>query len=192
MAGDRSAGMAGDRSAGMARGQSAVVVMGEILGSYGVRGSLKVRPFTESPEALLAYPAWWVKPARGEKWTEYARTAGRLHSGMLVVELAGVVTREAALGMKGFEVGVARAALPAAAEGEIYWDDLVGLAVMNRSGILLGEVQGVVRHGGHPLLRVAPAEDAPRPERLIPYVPAIVLRVDVPGGRIDVDWEADY
>ena len=38
----------------MARTQSAVVVMGEIVGSYGVRGSLKVRPFTESPDALLA------------------------------------------------------------------------------------------------------------------------------------------
>jgi 16S rRNA processing protein RimM len=176
----------------MARAQSAVVVMGEIVGSYGVRGSLKVRPFTESPDALLAYPAWWVKPARGGTWTEYARTDGRLHSGMLVVALAGVGTREAALGMKGFEVGVARAALPAAADGEIYWDDLVGLAVMNRSGILLGEVQGVVRHGGHPLLRVGRPADARGPERLIPYVPAIVLRVDVPGGRIDVDWEADY
>jgi ribosomal 30S subunit maturation factor RimM len=42
------------------------------------------------------------------------------------------------------------------------------------------------------LLRVGCPADAPGPERLIPYVPAIVERVDVPGGRIDVDWEADY
>ncbi len=182
--------MAGDRSAGTAR--AAIVVMGEIVGPYGVRGSLKVRPFTESPEGLLAYPAWWVKPARGGTWTEYARTEGRLHSGTLTVALAGVATREAALAMKGFEVGVARSALPAPAEGEIYWDDLAGLAVMNRSGVSLGQVLGVVRHGGHPLLRVGRPPEAPGPERLIPYVPAIVDRVDVAGGRIDVDWEADY
>jgi ribosomal 30S subunit maturation factor RimM len=42
--------MAGDRT-------SAIVVMGEIVDSYGVRGWLKVRPFTESPDALLAYTA---------------------------------------------------------------------------------------------------------------------------------------
>jgi ribosomal 30S subunit maturation factor RimM len=41
-------------------------------------------------------------------------------------------------------------------------------------------------------LRVALPKDAPGPERLIPYVPAIVEGVDVAGGRIDVDWEADY
>jgi 16S rRNA processing protein RimM len=157
-----------------------------------VRGSVKVRPFTESPETLLAYGAWWVKAPRGGTWTEYAQSEGRLHSGTLVATLAGVTTREAAQKMKGFEVGVARAALPPVADGEIYWDDLAGRAGMNRSGILLGNVQGVVRHGGHPLLRVGRPPDAPGPERLIPYVPAIVERVDVAGGRIDVDWEADY
>lgn len=172
--------------------RAAIVVMGEIVGPYGVRGSLKIRPFTESPDALLKYAAWWVKPARGGTWTEYARTEGRRHSDTLIVALAGVATREAALEMKGFEVGVARAALPAVAEGEIYWDDLAGLAVMNRSGVLLGEVLGVVRHGGHPLLRVGRPAETPGPERLIPYVPAIVDGVDVAGGRIDVDWEADY
>jgi 16S rRNA processing protein RimM len=176
----------------MAPMQSALVVMGEVVGPYGVRGSVKVRPFTESPDTLLAYGVWWLKPARGGTWTEYAQTEGRLHSGTLVVTLAGVASREVALKMKGFEVGVARSALPPVADGEIYWDDLTGLHVVNRSGVLLGEVQGVVRHGGHPLLRVARPPDSPGPERLIPYVPAIVERVDVAGGRIDVDWEADY
>ena len=29
-------------------------------------------------------------------------------------------------------------------------------------------------------------------ERLIPFVPAFVLGVDLEAHRIDVDWEADY
>ena len=68
--------------------------------------------------------------------------------------------------MKGFEVGVPRAALPAAAEGEFYWDDLTGLAVLNRSGVVLGEVRGITQHGAHPLLRVARPAATPGPERL--------------------------
>jgi 16S rRNA processing protein RimM len=93
-----------------------------------------------------------------------------------------------ALALKGFEVGVPRSALPSV-QGEIYWEDLKGLAVVNRSGVPLGEVVGVVEHGAHPVLRVALEAG---PERLIPYVPAIIDRVDVDTRRIEVDWEADY
>ena len=97
-----------------------------------------------------------------------------MHSGSLVVALRRVETREAALAMKGFEVGVPRTALPAAAQGEIYWEDLTGLAVVNRTGVLLGEVRGIVAHGAHPLLRVARPARRPAPSGLIPYVPAII------------------
>ena len=164
--------------------------MGEIVGPYGVRGWLKVRSFAVSPVALLDFAEWWVKPKRASAWKAFSRLDGRQHSGSLVAALAGVDTREAALAMKGFEVGVPRSALPAV-QNEIYWEDLKGLAVVNRTGALLGEVRDVVEHGAHPLLRVAPRDVAGR-ERLIPYVPAIVDRVDLEARRIDVDWEVDY
>ena len=176
----------------MAAAQDAIVVMGEIVGPYGVRGWLKVRSFAEAPDALLGFGTWWIKPRRGAAWSEFARLEGRMHSSALVVALGGVCTREAALAMKGSEVGVPRNVLPAAVEGEIYWDDLTGLCVMNRAGVVLGKVRGLTQHGGHPLLRVERPPVSPGPERLIPYVPAIIDRVDVAGGRIDVDWGADY
>jgi len=176
----------------MSPARDLIVVMGEIVGPYGVRGWLKVRSFAESPATLLDFDEWWLKRANGEAWKAFSRLEGRMHSGSLVVALGGVETREAALAMKGFEVGVPRTALPAAAQGEIYWEDLTGLAVVNRTGTLLGEVRGIVAHGAHPLLRVARPDEAAGPERLIPYVPAIIDRVDVEGGRIEVDWGADY
>jgi 16S rRNA processing protein RimM len=169
-----------------------IVVMGQILVPYGVRGWVKVRPLTETPGALLDHATWWVRPARGSTWREMLRIAGRMHSGALLAEFAGVGTREAALALKGCDVGVPRAALPAAPKGEIYWADLVGLAVVNREGVPLGEVCGVTAHGAHPLLRVARPAAAPGPERLIPYVPAIVDRVDPEAKRIVVDWGDDY
>jgi 16S rRNA processing protein RimM len=170
----------------------AIVVMGEVVGPYGIRGWLKVRSYAESPNALLGYTTWWLKPARGAGWSEFQRQGGRLHSGALVVALGGIDTREAALAMKGYEVGVPRRALPAVAQGEFYWADLAGLEVYNRSGVLLGEVSGITQHGAHPLLRVARPRQSPGAERLIPFVAAIVDRVDVDAGRIDVDWGVDY
>jgi 16S rRNA processing protein RimM len=66
------------------------------------------------------------------------------------------------------------------------------MTVVNREGVTLGEVTGVAEHGAHPLLRVARPAQAPGPERLIPYVAAIVDRVDQVGQRIEVDWGEDY
>ena len=130
----------------MAAARDAIVVMGEIVGPYGVRGWLKVRSFAESPDALLGFAAWWVKPARGAN-VDRVRAARRTHAFGFAGRGArpASATREAALAMKGFEVGVPRTALPAAADDEIYWDDLTGLAVVNRAGVVLGEVLGVVR-----------------------------------------------
>jgi 16S rRNA processing protein RimM len=171
--------------------RDAVVVLGEVVGSYGVRGWLKIRPFTQLPETLLGHATWWLK-ARGRDWREYQRPDGRLHSGALLVALSGVDTRESALAMKGALVGVKRSALPASRDDEYYWDELTGLAVRNRAGILLGEVSGLIEHGAHPLLRVARPPGVKGAERLIPFVPAIVDRVDVDAGRIDVDWGEDF
>jgi 16S rRNA processing protein RimM len=172
--------------------RDAVVVLGEVIGAYGVRGALKVRPFTEKPETLLRHATWWVRAMRERDWRAYEAAGGRLHSGALLVTLKGVDTRETALAMKGALVGVKRSALPVAGKDEYYWSDLTGFAVRNRDGVVLGEVSGLTEHGAHPLLRVARPAGEPGTERLIPFVSAIVDRVDVAARRIDVDWGEDF
>lgn len=168
-----------------------LVVMGQVLVPYGVRGWIKVRPYTEAPDALLDYPTWWLDAGTRAGWRAFECRNGRVHADTLLAELAGIESRETALAMKGWNVAVPRSALPAAKKGEIYWADLVGLAVVNREGVDLGRVVGVTEHGAHPLLRVGrPGER--RGERLIPYVPAHVLAVDLAARRVDVDWGADF
>jgi 16S rRNA processing protein RimM len=163
--------------------------MGRIMAPHGVRGWVKVRPLSETPAALLDYKKWWVRDAPDATWRETRQTAGRMHSGVLLVALEGVATREQALLLRGADVGVSRTALPKTKKDEIYWVDLEGLDVVNRQGVTLGKVAEVLAHGAHPLLRVSGATG---PERLIPYVPAIVLRVDLDARRIDVDWGEDF
>lgn len=169
-----------------------IVVMGQVLAPYGVRGWLKIRPFTGDPEALLAHAVWWVRPPRGSAWREMTRLGGRLHSNTVVAELAGVDSREAALALRGADIGVPRTALPPAEEDEIYLSDLCGLEVVNREGVVFGRVIAVQEFGAHPVLRVGPAAGLTGRERLIPFVPAHVDRVDLDARRIEVDWGADF
>jgi 16S rRNA processing protein RimM len=63
------------------------------------------------------------------------------------------------------------------------------MTVVNRAGELLGSVAGFVESGAHPIVRVAAADGS---ERLIPWVPQFVERVDAAAHRIDVDWAPDY
>jgi len=103
---------------------------------------------------------------------------------------------------------VSRASFPAATEGEYYWVDLIGLSVVNREGVVLGEVVGLMETGAHDVLRirppaltpegaaVAPAKGARKNadpgELLIPFVAAYVDGVDMAARRITVDWGLDY
>ncbi len=169
-----------------------MVVMGVVVAPFGVRGSVKLRPYSQAPDALLRHATWWLREAEGRAWREVRQVAGRMHGDALIAELAGVETRDAALALKGSEIGVPRESLPAPAAGEIYQADLVGMTVVNRDGATLGEVSGFAEHGAHPLLRVARPEGEPGPERLVPYVPSIVLQVDAAARRIEVDWGEDY
>ena len=166
--------------------------MGWIAGAHGVRGGIKVQPVSAAPDALLGHATWWVRSRDGAPWRQCRTIAGRMHSGALVAQLEGVATREQAQALRGSEIGVPRSALPPAEKNEIYWDDLAGLEVRNREGVVLGTVTDVVAHGAHPLLRVARPAAAPGPERLIPYVAAIVDRVDLAARRIDVDWGESF
>lgn len=161
--------------------------MGRIAAPYGVKGWVRVVPLTAEPETLLSHAQWWIR-GRGGQWQACALEDGRMHGKTLLAQLSGVPDREAAAKYAGGEVGVARCTLPAAAENEFYWDDLVGLEVRNRQGETLGRVDEVQEFGAHPVLRVAGDGGV----KLIPWVAAYIDAVDLAAGRIDVDWQQDY
>jgi 16S rRNA processing protein RimM len=165
------------------------VVFGRVLGPFGVKGWIKVQTFTTEQQTLLEYPEWWLRP-RGGVWQKRAIESAREHGATLLAQLAGVVYRDAAVALKGSDIGVPRGALPVAAENEIYYSDLVGLEVVNRQAECLGQVAAVQDYGAHPVLRVADA--AAGTERMIPFVAAYVDRVDIAARRIEVDWLPDY
>jgi 16S rRNA processing protein RimM len=162
--------------------------MGRVAAPYGVRGWLKVQPFTGSAEALLAFPLWWIAGHEPGAPSPRRVIEGKLHGGSLVAKLEGIESREDAMRYRGRDVCVPREELPATAADEVYLHEVVGLEVVNRRGERLGVVEGVSESGIQPVLRVV----AGRVERLIPFVPQIVQEVDLEASRLVVDWEADY
>lgn len=179
----------------------AAVVLGRVLGAFGVHGWVRIRPFTESPDGLLNQ-AVWVLSQGAVKRTVNVEEA-KPHGAFVLALLKGVADRGQAESLRGADVTVGRDQLPEPGAGEYYWSDLIGLAVRNVRGAELGTVTGLIAAPAHDVLRVAASATAeaeveaeggphPRRERLIPFVEPILRAVDVAAGRITVDWEADY
>lgn len=160
--------------------------MGRIAAPYAVRGWVKVQVFTEYLDSLLDYPVWHL--GKAGRWHEYEVLEARVHSQHLIARLAGVDDRNAAEALQGHEVAVTRAERPPAEEGEYYWDDLIGLTVVNLAGETLGVVAGLLETGAHDIMKVVAGEQ----ERLIPFTGPIVQAVDKEAGRIVVDWGTDW
>jgi len=172
-----------------------IVVLGKIVGPYGLCGAVRVHPFADDPPAWGKLSHWWLgregdAPAL---WRQTRLLKCKAHNGSLVAELECVPDRDTSETLKGVLVGAPREALPPAGNGEFYWVDLIGLAVVNTHDQSLGHVLGLIETSANDVLRVGDREGAGAcAERLLPFVAAVVLDVDVAAGRIRVDWEADW
>lgn len=162
------------------------VIVGEVCGSYGVRGWIKVRSHTDPLENILDYRPWYL--VRQDEPREYRLLEGKTHQGVVLAALEGIGTPEQARELRGARILVDRAQFGPTAPGEFYWVDLLGLKVRNLEGLALGVVKDIMATGANDVLIVQGER-----ERLIPFLqPRTVHRVDLDEGEILVDWDADF
>lgn len=159
--------------------------MGRVSAPYGILGWLKIQPYTRERGGLLDYPSWWL--GDGTAWRECKVEQAAVHGKGLIAKLEGCDGGDAALKLKGSQIAVPREALPAAGNEEYYWADLIGLAVINTRRETLGKVKEILATGANDVLCVEGER-----LRLIPFMAAVILEVDLDAGVIRVDWEADY
>ena len=160
------------------------VCLGVVTGAHGVRGLVKIKSFTEVPEDLTAYGDLTDESSL----RRFSVTVTGKAKDALLARIAGVEDREAAQALRGTKLMVERAALPAIEEPEtFYYADLVGLAVEDPAGRLLGRVKAVMNHGAGDLLEIEPAPEVGRATLLVPFTKAAVPRVDLEAGRLVVE-----
>jgi 16S rRNA processing protein RimM len=159
--------------------------MGRIAGAFGIKGWVKVQPYTAAPAGLLRYRSWWVEDESG--WTRREIEQAEVQGQAVAAKFAGCDDRDAAALYRGREVAVARNELPEAGENEFYWADLVGLRVVNTAGEDLGAVARVFETGANDVLVVQGDR-----ERLLPFIEQVVREVDLAAGVIRVDWGSDF
>ena len=164
------------------------VLVGRIVGLYGVQGWLKIESWTEPRTRVFDYQPWQLCSAPGGEM-EVAGVTGRPQGKGLICLLPGVDDRDAAEALVGRDIYVARELLPPPGKGEYYWVDLEGLEVVTTEGVSLGQVSHLFATGANDVVVV---RDGTR-ERLVPFIQGTYVRsVDIPGGRMVVDWDPEF
>lgn len=156
------------------------VCLGVIVGAQGVRGEVRIKPFTAEPEDIGAYGPVSDK---GASRIFDMKIRGQA-KGVVIAALKGVDDRNAAEALKGTELYVDRARLPAPDdEDTFYHADLVGLAAEDENGKPVGQVAAVFDHGAGDVLDIRLADG-----KLItvPFTKAVVPVVDLAAKRIVV------
>jgi 16S rRNA processing protein RimM len=157
------------------------VCLGQIGAAHGVRGEVRLRSFTADPAAIASYG-----PLESEDGRIFEIETMRPAKDHFVATLAGIADRDAAERLVNIKLYVPRERLPAPDEAnEFYHADLVGLAVVDRSGQKRGTVIAIHNFGAGDLIEVRPNTGG-RTE-LLPFDEANVPMVDLAAGRIVVD-----
>ncbi|HEU0230426.1 MAG TPA: ribosome maturation factor RimM [Burkholderiaceae bacterium] len=191
-----------------------LVELGRVVSAYGVKGWVKIQPYSADAGVLLNAASWWLKapgslarPGALSHPSSVVVLACRPQGASVVANLQGVDDRTQAESLKGCGVWVPRAVFPSSDPDEYYWVDLIGCRLWGeRDSVpeLLGNVVEVLDNGAHAVLRVARMRPGPDGEpaaledsrgraleTLVPFVAAHVHHVDLAARRIDSDWPVD-
>ena len=147
---------------------------GEIVSTHGVRGEVKILPWTDSADFLRRFKTLYIsgKP--------YAVQSSSVHKGCVIAALEGVGDVNAAMTLKGRTVCFARADahLP---KGRFFLADVMGAKVVTEDGEEVGELVDIIQNPTQNVYVVRGAQ-----EHLIPAVPEFIRNTDTENGVVTV------
>lgn len=175
-------------------GNEEMLLAGKITGAHGIKGWVKVHAYTDPPENFLSFSRHEIRWGGRSESLELAE--GRIQGKGLIARIVGVDTRTDAELLRGGEIWVPQAELPALEPGDYYWQQLQGLQVWSDhegQRMLLGEVDHLLETGANDVLVLRPCEGSiDERERLIPcLIDDVVLAIDREGGSMTVAWHPE-
>ena len=144
---------------------------GQIVGTHGVRGEVRVQPWCDSPQQFATFKKLYWDAAGKQP----VKVKGRPHKNIALVTLEGVDTVEAAQVLRGKMLYVDRRDLKLP-KGHYLVQDLIGLTVVDAdSGETYGTLTDVSQTGANAVYHMATEKG----EVLIPAIPDVIIEIDL-------------
>ncbi len=155
--------------------------IGQIVNTFGIKGMVKVKPFTENVEQFEELEKIYIKNKKGKK--EYKIQEVKYHKQMVLIKFEGIENPEDADLLRGSYLVINRKDAKPLEEGTYYIVDLLGLEVYTDEGILLGKVDDIFNTGSNDIYVV---KDELGKQVLLPGIEDVIKEVDIENGKITV------
>ncbi len=157
------------------------VELGKIVKAHGIKGEVKVLPFSGVPEDLLTMAE--IELRHGGEGRIFKLERIRPQGRLAIMQLTGVVGRDMAEELVGSEVWGDEESLPELGADEFYWHEVEGLEVKTIAGLRLGRVQSLLATGAHDVLIITDGSS----EYLVPAINEIMVSLDKAAGVLVID-----
>lgn len=164
--------------------------MGRVSGPHGIKGELKIRPYSGEPESLLGCSSLLLAVGENSEPKAWKVEQARAHKSWTLVKLEGCSDRSSAEQLQRADVYIHKDELPELEEGEFYLRDLEGKTVKTEDGSVIGVITGLLTGGAQDILQV----ENNGQQHLIPLVQEFVVSVNedavimaLPSGLLDIN-----
>jgi 16S rRNA processing protein RimM len=158
------------------------VLIGEIIGIHGVKGTARFRSYSESLAVFEPGRPIIVRERGGRETTREINWV-KHHRRTPLLSLKGINERNQVEQLLGAELFIPKAELPPPEDGSFYWFDLIGIAVYTTEGVYLGRIESIMETGSNDVYVV---QDEKK-EVLIPALESVVVKIDLRQKRMQVD-----
>lgn len=153
------------------------ICVGAIAGAHGIRGQVRLRSFTDDPEAIFDYA-----PLVSEDGARVFKIEFKgINKDCFIAEIEGVKDRNTSEALRGTKLYVERGTLPKTKKGEFYEADLIGLSAKDGQGKDYGKILGVHNHGAGTFLEIGTGK---KDSFMLPFTDACVPEVDMKAGLV--------
>lgn len=144
---------------------------GKIVTTHGIKGEIKIMPYTDYPELLCEFDRLFL----GKNHEEINVERSRVFKNMVIAKLEGYDTPEAAEKLRNKILYMHRDDLELD-EDTYFIQDLIGIEVYDAdSGFVYGKITDVMQTGANDVY-VIQGNDR---EYLIPAIPEVVITTDI-------------
>lgn len=152
--------------------------VGKIVNTHGLRGEVKVVPWTDYPEVFEDIETLYLQDGR-----ELNIKNVKYQKANIILKFSEINHIDEAEKLKNLIVSAERSALGELPEGVHYIADIIGLEVRDEAGERLGEISDVFSTGANDVYEVKREDKKPL---LLPVIESVVKAIDIDGGTVTV------
>lgn len=155
--------------------------IGQIVNTFGIKGMVKVKPFTDNIERFSNLEKIYIKNKSGQ--TEYKIQEVKYHKNMVLVKFEGIENPEQADLLRNSYLIVDRETEEPLEPGRYYIVDMIGLDVFTDDNEYLGKLEDIYNTGSNDIYVV---KNELGKQVLLPAIEDVIKSIDMDNKKVIV------